>query len=204
MQRPVAAEIAALAAGFHARGWMPATSGNLSAVVSREPLQLAVTPSGADKGSLRPEQILCVDGAGGLVAGTARPSDETPLHLEIVERTGAGAVAHTHSVWATLVSLARARDGGLALEGYELLKALSGVGGHRHREWLPILANSQDYVVLRSQVARVLRDHPHSHGFLLAGHGLYSWGRDLGEARRHTEALEFLLEVEGRAVRPGG
>lgn len=183
---------------------MPATSGNLSAVVSREPLRLAITPSGADKGSLAPAQVLCVDGAGAVLSGAGPPSDETPLHLEIVERTGAGAVAHTHSVWATLLSQAHARDGGLALEGYELLKALSGVRSHAHREWLPILGNAQDYDALRAEVGAALRARPEGHGFLLAGHGLYSWGRDLRETRRHVEALEFLLEVAGRAAHPGG
>jgi methylthioribulose-1-phosphate dehydratase len=30
---------------------------------------------------------------------------------------------------------------------------------------------------------------------LLKAHGLYTWGADVAEARRHVEILEFLLEV---------
>jgi methylthioribulose-1-phosphate dehydratase len=33
-------------------------------------------------------------------------------------------------------------------------------------------------------------------GYLIAGHGLYAWGRDLAEARRHLEAFEFMLACE--------
>lgn len=194
----LAAQLAEAAKDLHTRGWMLATSGNLSAVVEKDPLRLLITPSGKDKGELQPADLVCVDTAGRVVQGEGRPSDELPLHLEIVAGTGAGAVVHTHSVWGTLLSREHAADGGLTLTGYEMLKALSGVATHDHSEWLPIIANSQDYDELRVAVAAILRARPAGHGLLLAGHGLYSWGKDLQQARRHTEALEFLLEVVGR------
>lgn len=178
---------------------MLATSGNLSAVVQRDPLRLLVTPSGKDKGALQASDMVLADAAGTVLEGTSKASDELPLHLEIVSKTRAGAVVHTHSVWATLVSQAHAVDGGLALADFEMLKALSGVRTHRHHEWLPILANAQDYGELRRAIAAALEAKPESHGLLLAGHGLYSWGRDLREALRTAEALEFLLEVKGRS-----
>ena len=34
------------------------------------------------------------------------------------------------------------------------------------------------------------------HGYLIDGHGIYAWGRDMPEARRHLEAFEFLLACE--------
>ena len=40
---------------------------------------------------------------------------------------------------------------------------------------------------------------PPAHGFLLSRHGLYTWGRDLAEARRHIEIHEFLFEVVARS-----
>ena len=195
----MAGELAQAAAELHRRGWMLATSGNLSAVVERTPLKLLITPSGKDKGQLKPEDMVLADASGKVIEGTNKASDELPLHLEIVEKTKAGAVVHTHSVWATLESQAHAVDGGLALGDYEMLKALRGVKTHRHREWLPILANAQDYAELKTEIARALEAKPESHGLLLAGHGLYSWGRDLREALRTAEALEFLLEVKGRS-----
>jgi methylthioribulose-1-phosphate dehydratase len=107
----------------------------------------------------------------------------------------AGAVLHTHSVWSTVLSGTFASQGGLGLEGYEMLKGLEGVRTHRHREWLPILENSQDILELSQEVSRTLRENPGIHGFLLRGHGLYTWGASLQEAKRHVEILEFLMEV---------
>jgi methylthioribulose-1-phosphate dehydratase len=196
--RDAALRLADLARRCHARGWVFGTSGNMSAVVGRDPLRLAITPSGVDKGRLAPEQVLEIDERGDVVSGSGRPSAETALHLAIVRRRGAGAVLHTHSVWSTLLSDAGAADGGVALEGYEMLKGLDGVATHEHREWLPVVANSQDWPAAARGVEEALARHRAAHGFLILRHGLYTWGRDLDEAARHLEVLEFVLEVEGR------
>jgi methylthioribulose-1-phosphate dehydratase len=187
-----------LAHRAYARGWTLGTSGNFSAVTSRDPLRLAITASGIDKGRLAAEHVVEIDGTGAAVDGRGRPSAETPLHLAVVRERGAGAVAHTHSVWSTLLSEAHAEEGGLTIEGYEMLKALRGVETHQHREWLPIFENTQDWTAGSARVGEELRRRPAGHGFLIRGHGLYTWGGDVAEAGRHTEALEFLLEVVGR------
>lgn len=183
---------------FHARGWALGTSGNYSAVTTRDPLCMALTVSGVDKGKLTADEILLVDERQQVIRGNGRPSAEARLHLAVARLTRAGAVLHTHSVWGTILSALAAAHGGLLIEGFEMLKGLDGVETHLHREWLPILENSQDYDLLVRGVERVLEDHPRSHGFLLRRHGLYTWGRDLAEARRHVEILEFLMEVIGR------
>jgi methylthioribulose-1-phosphate dehydratase len=212
---------------FYRRGWALGTSGNFSAVVSRQPLRLAITANGRDKGRLTAGEIVQVDGDGKLVKESSarlrggvprasargprrsraedpenpvsmRPSDESRLHLAIVRARHAGAVLHTHSVWSTLLSEAHVAKGGLAIEGYEMLKGLDGIPTHEHREWLPIVENSQDMGALAGAVEEVLARHPSAHGFLVGGHGLYTWGRDLSVAKRHIEILEFLLEVVAR------
>lgn len=194
----VAARLAEVGRFFHSRGWVLGTSGNLSAVLSRVPLRIAISASGRDKGSLGSADFLEIDGDGAVVSAGGRPSDEGPLHLAIVRERGAGAVLHTHSVWGTLLSDARATEGGVRMVGWEMLKGLSGVSTHEHAEWVPILANSQDYGRLSADLSVALKAHPPAHGVLLRGHGLYAWGRDVAEARRHVEVLEFLFEVEGR------
>ena len=180
---------------FYGRGWALGTSGNFSTVVSRKPLSLAITHSGVDKGSVTPNQIALVNGVGKPVSGVGRPSDEVLLHLALVNSCGAGAVLHTHSIWSTITSEAHAREGGLLIRGYEMLKGLEGVHSHEHSEWLPILENSQDMPVLAGGVEQVLKQCPGCHGILLRRHGLYTWGRDLAQAKRHVEILEFLLEA---------
>ena len=184
--------------GFYSRGWALGTSGNLSAVVGRDPLRLALTVSGVDKGKLTPDQLVLIDEGQNVIHGTGRPSAEARLHLTVARLKDAGAVLHTHSIWSSIVSELDGRQSGLTIEGYEMLKGLEGIESHNHREWLPILENSQDYEALAGNVERVLSDHPESHGFLLRRHGLYTWGQGLPEAKRHVEILEFLLEVIGR------
>ncbi len=192
-------ELAEIGRQCYARGWALGTSGNFSAVVSRDPLRLAITTSGVDKGLLSVADIVEIDEHGTVVAGSGKPSAEASLHLAIARARGAGAVLHTHSIWSTILSdAALPTEGGLVIEGYEMLKGLEGVRTHDHREWLPILDNTQDWAAAVPLVESVLRERPQAHGFLIRRHGLYTWGRDLAEAKRQVEILEFLFEVMGR------
>jgi methylthioribulose-1-phosphate dehydratase len=185
---------------LYQRGWAMGTSGNFSAVVTRDPLTLAITSTGIDKGSLRAEKIVQIDEQGNSLESSLRASAEARLHLTIAGELGANAVLHTHSVWSTLLSELETSQGGISIEGFEMLKGLRGVSTHQHREWLPIFENSQDMLALSDSVKAQLRQNPNGHGFLLRGHGLYTWGGDISEAKRHVEILEFLLEVMGRMI----
>jgi len=182
----------------HQRGWAPGTGGNFSAVLSRAPLRLVITPSGSDKGRIGARDLIEIDGNGDVLRGTGAASAETLLHLAIVVHRGAEVVLHTHSVWNTLLSRQYAHDGELVIDGYEMLKGLQGVKTHEHREHLPILINGQDMPALSAQLTDALRRYPACHGVLVVGHGLYTWGEDMSEARRHVEIWEFLFEVVAR------
>src|SRR6266511_680446 len=124
-------ELADIGRQCYARGWALGTSGNFSAVVSRDPLRLAITTSGVDKGLLSANEVVEIDEQGTVVAGSGRPSAEASLHLTIARARRAGAVLHTHSIWSTILSDAATEDG-LAIEGYEMLKGLDGVRTHEH------------------------------------------------------------------------
>lgn len=80
----------------------------------------------------------------------------------------------------------------LAVKNLEMLKGLAGVTTHQSCVQIPVLANDQNLQRLSIQAAPHLASAPH--GLLIAGHGLYAWGQDLMEAKRHLEILEFLLE----------
>jgi len=195
----IASSLASVAKGLHARGWLLGTSGNLSAVVNPDPLRLAMSPSGIDKGEINPAQILLIDEHAHVVSDhPAKPSDESLLHIKIVKERGAAAVLHTHSIWNTILSDLHATEAGLSIEGYEMLKGLEGVTTHEHREWLPIIENSQDIGSLAETIGETLAKNKEAHGFLLHRHGLYTWGKDLKQAKRHIEIFEFLLETVGR------
>ena len=182
---------------FHRRGWSLGTSSNYSVVVSREPLTLLMTGSGFDKGRLQPEQFLLVDeNAAAVGETTLKPSAEALLHTALAKH-GAGAVLHTHSVAATVLSEHFLKDGALHIRGYEMLKGLSGITTHEAEAVIEIYPNTQDIASLASVIESRLADavNPLRHGFLMAGHGLYTWGKNLAAARRQIEALEFLFEV---------
>ena len=198
--RMVADQLIKAGRRFDARGWVLGTSGNLSAVVSRDPLRLAITRSGTHKGELEPADVIEID-EHGVASGGAAASAEALLHLTIVRMRNAGAVLHTHSIWSTLLSERFGDRGGIEIGGFEMLKGLAGVTTPEHREWLPVLANDQNMQRLAAAVEQTLR--PDAHGFLLRRHGLYTWGTSVAEAARHVEIFEFLLESIGREQEAG-
>ena len=193
-------EFCATIVELHARGWCSGTGGNFSATLAREPLDLLITPSGHDKGALAPEDLLRVGDDGRVRAGDGRPSAETLIHVEIVRATGAASVLHTHSVPGTLLG-EHYLERGLTLTGYEMLKGLEGVRTHEARVDVPIFANDQEIPTLAGRVAELLAERPELHGFLIAGHGLYTWGQSIAQARRHVEIFEFLFDCVARRTR---
>lgn len=176
------------------KGWTPATSSNFSQRLDDR--HAAITVSGRDKGALSEADIMVVDFNGQPVATQMRPSAETLLHTQLYKRfPDVGCVLHTHSPVQTIASRLYARDGKIHLEGYELLKAFHGNHTHEMAIDVPVFANTQDMTVLAKQVDDLLDRQP-LWGYLIDGHGLYAWGRDVAEARRHLEAFEFLLHCE--------
>ena len=206
----LADELTAAMAAIHARGWCDGTGGNFSCVQQQDPLQLLMAPSGVDKGQVQPADLIVVDAAGQVIEGTGKASAETALHLEIVGRCRAGAVLHTHSQAATLLSrraLATPNrrqnsepkgDGVVLVEGLEMLKGLEGISTHASAIEIPVLANDQNLPRLSQRAGPLLNEAPQ--GLLIAGHGLYAWGPSLSQAIRHLEILEFLLEQSWRQL----
>lgn len=171
-------------------GWVPATSGNFSARL--DPDAIAITVSGAHKGHLSPADIMLVDSDGEPLDGR-RPSAETQLHTWLYQwRADIQAVLHTHSVRSTVLS--RVCDGEVLLDGLEVLKAFDGIDTHDTEIIIPVFPNDQDITRLADQVGEYLLRHPDVPGYLIAGHGLYTWGGSISAALRHLEAFEFLFE----------
>jgi len=185
------------------RGWSVGTSSNYSVVLGRDPIQLIVTASGKDKGHLQRDDFVLVDDQGQpSFPGQPKSSAETMLHVVLAADPDVGAVLHTHSVWATLLSDYFFEQGHVLIEGYEMLKGLAGIATHETSQRMAIFENTQDIPALAEKVRARLEDptDPIRHGFLIRNHGLYTWGHDLAEARRHIEILEFLFEVLGRKL----
>ncbi|WP_413736939.1 methylthioribulose 1-phosphate dehydratase [Sodalis sp. RH21] len=190
-------QLAALVDACHwigARGWCPATGGNMS--VRFDAQRFLISESGKNKGELGADDFLPVDIATGRVDDPRTPSAETGLHTLVYRSLPAvGAILHTHSVNATVLS--RVEPGpGLILSGYEMQKSLAGVRSHLETVAIALFDNDQDIAALAARVASRHEADPLRFGFLVRGHGLYCWGRNVEEARRHLEGLEFLFQCE--------
>jgi len=189
---------------FWNRGWSLGTSSNYSVVVDRNPTRLLITASGKDKGNLGVNDFVIVDEFGKATSDNQpKSSAETLLHCTAATRCGAGAVLHTHSVWATTLSHHFFGLGGIRIDDFEMLKGLEGITTHQSSCWLPIFDNTQDIAALQKQVVQYLDEHPEEEcwGYLIRRHGLYTWGKDLAEATRHVEVIEFLLDCLGHTIR---
>ena len=201
-RRELSQELCRTIREVHAQGWCQGTGGNFSACLGREPLRLLITQSGRDKRRIGPDHLVLVDEKGDPADGDrGKPSGESLLHCIIAAKTGAGSVIHTHSVAATLLGEHFLGAGGLTITGYEMLKGLTGVKSHQDSVHVPVLANDQDMARFGRRVSELLGAQPGLHGFLIAGHGLYTWGATLSEAQRHVEIFEFLFECLGRRTR---
>lgn len=178
-----------------AQGLTPATSSNFS--MRLDASHIAVTVSGRDKGALTADDVMVVDMHGNPVGTSARPSAETALHTQIYARfPDANAVLHTHSRTQTVASRLYAETGVIRFDGYELQKAIAGHTSHEQAIDLPVFANTQHMPELVENVDAWLESDRPLYGYLIEGHGLYTWGRDMAEAERHVEAFEFLLGCE--------
>lgn len=190
-----AREIAQTGTELAALGWTPATSSNFS--MRLDDAHAAITISGRDKGALRPEDVMVIDLDGRPIGTHAQPSAETALHTQIYRHfPEAGAVLHTHSRTQTVASRLFSSKGVIALAGYELLKAFSGHATHDTRLDIPVFPNTQQMPELVMRIDRWLDAGNPLQAYLIDGHGIYTWGRDMPEAKRHLEALEFMLACE--------
>jgi methylthioribulose-1-phosphate dehydratase len=176
------------------KGWVPATSGNFSARLPDG--TIAITVSGKHKGRLQLDDIMLIDADANSLDGK-KPSAETMLHTSLYKRfPDVQSILHPHLLNATLVS--RIFKSEIVLEDYELLKALSGITTHESRVVVPIFANDQNIPRLAEQVEQYIDKHEDCYAYIIAGHGLYTWGTSIQEALRHLEALDFLFDCELR------
>ncbi|HSX69291.1 methylthioribulose 1-phosphate dehydratase [Pseudomonas subflava] len=179
---------------LYGRGWSPATSSNYSARLAAD--QALLTVSGKHKGELGEGDVLATDLDGNSLEPGKKPSAETLLHTQLYRwKPEIGAVLHTHSVNATVLSRMTLADS-LVFADYELQKAFAGISTHESQVLVPIFDNDQDIARLASRVQPWLDEHADCVGYLIRGHGLYTWGATMADCLRQVEAFEFLFECE--------
>jgi len=189
-------EIVDLSHFFYGKGWSSATSSNYSARLSEN--KILVTSSGKDKSKLSDEDLVIVDYSGTPLSGeTQKPSAETLLHCQLYQSSSEiNVVLHTHSVYGTILSDYYSAQKKIQIENYEMVKSLKGITTHETTLTIPIFENTQNMQSLCNEINRYMSNSNKIHAYLISGHGLYLWGSDFAEAKRHVEGLEFLFECE--------
>jgi methylthioribulose-1-phosphate dehydratase len=185
-------QLAGEAARLASLGFMACTAGNVSACLEREPLVVAMSPSGVDKGQLKQVDFIRVGAdARPLPPDQRKPSDEALLHLRLYQALGCSAVCHGHPPHAVALSLGA--EGIIGVQGIEMQKAFAGTATHLCERNLPVVANSQDMEELSRWV--LAARNPAVPAVVVRGHGVYAWGASVREAARHLETVEFLCRV---------
>lgn len=189
----LADELIAACELFHWRGWVPATGGNFSARMADG--DVLITASGTHKGELSRSDFIAVDLEGRAREAGRKTSYETGLHTQVYRHDPAvQAVMHVHSVANTVLSRRRRE---IVLCGYELQKVLPGIVEPSEQPVvIPVFGNDQDIARLSREVDGHMREQPGVCAYLIAGHGLYTWGSSVAQARHRVEALEFMFECE--------
>lgn len=189
-------DLAATIRAWHAKGWSPATSTNYSFRLENDSNEIHVSRSGIDKSQFSENDFMLVDLQGKPLPGfeSLRPSAETLIHCVLYTLfPETQCIVHSHSVYSVLHSAVE-KDS-VRMEGYEVLKGFEGITTHETTVECPIFDNTQDMVAF-SELLQAEKHRLTIPAFIMRKHGTYAWGKNLFEAKRHLETIEYLLECE--------
>ncbi|MCA9663750.1 MAG: methylthioribulose 1-phosphate dehydratase [Myxococcales bacterium] len=195
---------------FYGLGWVSGTGGGISI---RGPEGIFIAPSGVQKERMQPEDIYLLDGDALDRAVVRRAptnpalkiSECRPLFFNAYRQRGAGAVIHSHSIWALLAARLFSPDGRpgeLRCQGIEMQKGLRGVGCFDTLR-VPIIANTAREAELTDSMAAAMDAYPDVDAVIVAGHGVYVWGRDWVQAKTQAECYDYLFRALVEAHRMG-
>ena len=190
-------ELAETIRHYNSKGWSPATSTNYS--FKDEMGSIWVSKSGIDKAQFDASDFITItkDGIACVEFEGIKPSAETLIHCAVYELfPETTVILHSHSVYPVLVSSQLADK--LSVSGYEIQKGFEGQISHHNILEIPIFANSQDIKTFAKTLINS-KSKIQNHAFIMRKHGTYAWGRNLFEAKRHLESLEYLCQCEWMA-----
>lgn len=171
--------IVAKARWMNASGLNQGTSGNISA---RYKDVMLITPSATAYDGMTPEMIvaMALEGAYGAWEGPLKPSTEWRFHLDILRaRPDVGAVVHTHSTYATVLSIA-----GKEIPAVHYMIAAFGGPTIRCAAYARYGTKELSEFALRALEGR--------NGCILANHGMIALGANLDKAMWLAVELETI------------
>jgi len=175
------------------RGLAIYTFGNVSAF-DAERAVFAIKPSGVSYDSLTAADMVVVDLEGKVVEGTLRPSSDTKTHAALYrEFRGIGGIVHTHSTYATAWAQAC-----LPIPLYGTTHADHLAEDVPCTELMTAEAVSLDYEAeTGTQIIDCfrMRDPSQTQMVLVAGHGVFTWGKTADKAVYNAVVLEELAKM---------
>ncbi len=194
---------------FYQLGWASGTGGGISI---RDEHGVWVAPSGVQKERIEPHDVFLLAPVWDRVEviepardASLRISECQPLFFNAFRTRGAGAVLHSHSIWAVLAARLFSPDGKaseLCTRNLEMQKGLRGIGCFDELR-VPIIPNTPRESQLTESMAEAMASYPDVDAVIVAGHGIYVWGRDWVEAKTQAECLDFLMRVAVEGHRLG-
>lgn len=184
---------------YHQKGWSPATSTNYSFRENTTSTEIFVSRSGIDKSQFQADDFMCVDFDGKPTPAFEgiKPSAETLIHCVLYDLfPETQVILHSHSIYSVLMSQRFPTT--IEFSGYEIQKGFGGQTTHDATVQIPVIQNSQDMVEF-SEWMKARNTDFSNHCFVIQNHGAYAWGKNLFEAKRHLETLEYLLEVSWKS-----
>lgn len=193
---------------FYGLGWVSGTGGGIC-IRGTEGIYMA--PSGVQKERIAPSDLFVLDASDLQTCRVLRApanrqlrvSECQPLFYSAMRLRGAGAVIHSHSVWAVLAARLfspTAEAGQFVTRGLEMQKGLRDKGCF-DEVVVPIIANTPREAELAEAMQEAMQAHPDVDAVLVAGHGVYVWGEDWVQAKTQAECLDYLFRVAVEAHR---
>ncbi len=169
------------------------TWGNASAI-SKDRKYVAIKPSGVSYEKMNSSDIVITDIAGNIIEGQLRPSTDLKTHLEIYKAfPKVNGVVHTHSTNATAFAQAR-----LGIPALGTTHADHFYGEIPCTRALTSDEVNEDYEKNTGKViAETMHDMDYMSmpGILVAGHGPFTWGKDIHDAVYNAVVLEKVAEI---------
>lgn len=191
LESEIREKIVSVGERLYARNMLAAADGNISFRLSNE--RILITPSGASKAFISPEQIAVIDIEGNIRDG--KPSAERDMHLAIYRQCPhARAVVHAHPPHAIAWSLARPDLSELPCDS--LGEVILGAGQ------IPLVPYARPTT---TSMGDSLRPYlPKSRALILGRHGAVCWGESLDEALNGMERVEHSSQILWLAEQLGG
>jgi methylthioribulose-1-phosphate dehydratase len=188
---------------FYGMGWATGTGGGVSI---REGGRIYMAPSGVQKERLTEDDIYVLDESGQVVSGPVgnyKPSECGPLFMNAFRLRDAGAVIHSHAMYALLATLLPQHGAGeFVCTELEMIKGIAG-HGYYDRLVVPIIENTARECDLADRMAAAMQEYPASSAVLVRRHGVYIWGRDWQHAKTQAECYHYLFEASVRMAQLG-